>query len=197
MVRVTSDTFNRTRHESFNLYQKYQTTIHHDPPDDIDEFVDFLCKSPLQVRAIYYLQYSRYKLANSTIFTRFVLMPHSKFCVSFLSQTLFVSLSMSVYLTRNNVCLSFAVIFLRFIISRLLFGNDQFDQFIHDFLLLCSTSRLRMDHHADMDRFINNIGSTIVLLQWVSSIYYRNVSVPFISFTIRTSLFSHLAPTVH
>uniref|UniRef100_A0A6E8W067 Arginyl-tRNA--protein transferase 1 n=1 Tax=Anopheles coluzzii TaxID=1518534 RepID=A0A6E8W067_ANOCL len=40
--------FQESLHVSFNLYKKYQTAIHNDPPGAIEDYLDFLVKSPLK-----------------------------------------------------------------------------------------------------------------------------------------------------
>ncbi|XP_050070583.1 arginyl-tRNA--protein transferase 1 [Anopheles maculipalpis] len=40
--------FRESLHVSYALYQKYQTAIHKDPPGAIEEYLDFLVKSPLK-----------------------------------------------------------------------------------------------------------------------------------------------------
>lgn len=49
MVSVDSDAFQNSKHTEFDLYTNYQTKIHRDPPSDINEFIDFLCNSPIKV----------------------------------------------------------------------------------------------------------------------------------------------------
>uniref|UniRef100_A0A182JXW6 Arginyl-tRNA--protein transferase 1 n=1 Tax=Anopheles christyi TaxID=43041 RepID=A0A182JXW6_9DIPT len=40
--------FQESLHVSYNLYKKYQTAIHNDPPGAIEDYLDFLVKSPLK-----------------------------------------------------------------------------------------------------------------------------------------------------
>lgn len=35
---------------TFDLYVRYQTQVHNDPPVDMCEFNNFICKSPIKVR---------------------------------------------------------------------------------------------------------------------------------------------------
>lgn len=49
LVNVESDAFERSKNTAFTLYTKYQTQVHRDPPNDITEFLDFLCNSPIKV----------------------------------------------------------------------------------------------------------------------------------------------------
>lgn len=50
---MESDEFERSKNTAFELYTKYQTKVHHDPPSDLSEFVDFLCNSPIKVSQIF------------------------------------------------------------------------------------------------------------------------------------------------
>lgn len=49
LVNIESDAFKRSQNTAFDLYTKYQTIVHHEPPTDLNEFIDFLCNSPIQV----------------------------------------------------------------------------------------------------------------------------------------------------
>ncbi|XP_031630480.1 arginyl-tRNA--protein transferase 1 isoform X1 [Contarinia nasturtii] len=48
VVNVESDEFKRSQNTEFDLYMKYQTLVHRDPPTDLSEFLDFLCISPIK-----------------------------------------------------------------------------------------------------------------------------------------------------
>ncbi|XP_065090515.1 arginyl-tRNA--protein transferase 1 isoform X1 [Ochlerotatus camptorhynchus] len=48
IVCTSSNEFKRTKQISFGVYKKYQTEVHNDPPNSIEEYLDFLVKSPLQ-----------------------------------------------------------------------------------------------------------------------------------------------------
>lgn len=43
------ENFERTKQMTFDLYVRYQTQVHNDPPVDMVEFNNFLCKSPIRV----------------------------------------------------------------------------------------------------------------------------------------------------
>uniref|UniRef100_A0A182SNG7 Arginyl-tRNA--protein transferase 1 n=1 Tax=Anopheles maculatus TaxID=74869 RepID=A0A182SNG7_9DIPT len=45
--------FKESLHVSYALYKKYQTAIHKDPPGAIEEYLDFLVKSPLKVHFVF------------------------------------------------------------------------------------------------------------------------------------------------
>uniref|UniRef100_A0A182PVE7 Arginyl-tRNA--protein transferase 1 n=1 Tax=Anopheles epiroticus TaxID=199890 RepID=A0A182PVE7_9DIPT len=45
---TSGEKFQESLHVSYNLYKKYQTAIHNDPPGAIEEYLDFLVKSPLK-----------------------------------------------------------------------------------------------------------------------------------------------------
>lgn len=48
MIPVSSKQFPATLKESYELYERYQRTIHNDPPEGLMEYLGFLQRSPLQ-----------------------------------------------------------------------------------------------------------------------------------------------------
>ncbi|XP_059619910.1 arginyl-tRNA--protein transferase 1-like isoform X1 [Phlebotomus argentipes] len=50
LVCATSREFLSSVEREYELYQKYQTVIHREPPEDVDEFQSFLQHSPLQLK---------------------------------------------------------------------------------------------------------------------------------------------------
>uniref|UniRef100_A0A182LS19 Arginyl-tRNA--protein transferase 1 n=1 Tax=Anopheles culicifacies TaxID=139723 RepID=A0A182LS19_9DIPT len=53
MLLTSGAKFQESLHVSYNLYQKYQSAIHNDPPGAIEDYLDFLVKSPLKVLLAY------------------------------------------------------------------------------------------------------------------------------------------------
>lgn len=49
MVNVDGEEFKRTLPQSYELYQKYQIVIHHDPPKNMKAYQEHLQHSPLKV----------------------------------------------------------------------------------------------------------------------------------------------------
>lgn len=49
LINIESDEFECIKDTEFELYTRYQTKVHNDPPADRSEFNDFLCKSPIKV----------------------------------------------------------------------------------------------------------------------------------------------------
>lgn len=54
LVPVKSSHFLNSLRDTYALYQKYQTSIHKDPPTNVQEYLDFLQRSPLQVATAEY-----------------------------------------------------------------------------------------------------------------------------------------------
>lgn len=49
LVNIDDADFERTKQITFDLYVRYQTQIHNDPPADMSEFNNFICSSPIKV----------------------------------------------------------------------------------------------------------------------------------------------------
>ncbi|XP_061390961.1 arginyl-tRNA--protein transferase 1 [Musca vetustissima] len=49
MIHVRSEEFEKTLPQTYALYAKYQTHIHNDPPNAVQEYLDFLQRSPLKL----------------------------------------------------------------------------------------------------------------------------------------------------
>ncbi|XP_061401409.1 arginyl-tRNA--protein transferase 1-like [Musca vetustissima] len=49
MIHVRSEEFEKTLPQTYSLYAKYQTHIHNDPPNAVQEYLDFLQRSPLKL----------------------------------------------------------------------------------------------------------------------------------------------------
>lgn len=53
LINIDSEDFERTKEITFDLYRRYQTQIHNDPPADMCEFNNFLCSSPIKVSKVW------------------------------------------------------------------------------------------------------------------------------------------------
>lgn len=53
LVNVQSKSFANRAPVEFELFKKYQTIVHRDPPEHMDDYIEFLCASPLEVSAVY------------------------------------------------------------------------------------------------------------------------------------------------
>uniref|UniRef100_A0A182R8Z4 Arginyl-tRNA--protein transferase 1 n=1 Tax=Anopheles funestus TaxID=62324 RepID=A0A182R8Z4_ANOFN len=59
--------FQESLHVSYALYKKYQSAIHNDPPDAIEDYLDFLVKSPLKGSQEYGSYHQQYWLDDRLI----------------------------------------------------------------------------------------------------------------------------------
>ncbi|XP_052903163.1 arginyl-tRNA--protein transferase 1 isoform X1 [Anopheles moucheti] len=59
--------FRESLHVSYDLYKKYQTAIHNDPPGAIEDYLDFLVKSPLKDSQEYGTFHQQYWLDDRLI----------------------------------------------------------------------------------------------------------------------------------
>lgn len=50
LINIDDADFERTKQLTFDLYVRYQTQVHNDPPVDMCEFNNYICKSPIKVR---------------------------------------------------------------------------------------------------------------------------------------------------
>lgn len=53
ITHVKSKQFEDTLKQSYALYEKYQTLIHNDRPNNVHEYLEFLQRSPLKVDKSY------------------------------------------------------------------------------------------------------------------------------------------------
>lgn len=49
LINIDDESFKHTKQMTFDLYVRYQTQVHNDPPVDMCEFNNFICKSPIKV----------------------------------------------------------------------------------------------------------------------------------------------------
>lgn len=56
LINIESDEFKCNKDEEFQLYARYQTKVHNDPPADMSEFNDFLCRTPIKVSNVFDVQ---------------------------------------------------------------------------------------------------------------------------------------------
>lgn len=53
LVDIDDEKFADTFDATYDLYKKYQTIIHKDPPESMSDFKEFLCISPMKVAILF------------------------------------------------------------------------------------------------------------------------------------------------
>uniref|UniRef100_A0A182W893 Arginyl-tRNA--protein transferase 1 n=1 Tax=Anopheles minimus TaxID=112268 RepID=A0A182W893_9DIPT len=90
--------FQESLHVSYNLYKKYQTAIHNDPPGAIEDYLDFLVKSPLKGSEGYGTFHQQYWLDDRLIAVGVIdVLPHCVSSVYFFYDPEFNFLSLGTY----------------------------------------------------------------------------------------------------
>uniref|UniRef100_A0A182YE49 Arginyl-tRNA--protein transferase 1 n=1 Tax=Anopheles stephensi TaxID=30069 RepID=A0A182YE49_ANOST len=96
--------FKESLHDSYALYRKYQTAIHNDPPGAIEEYLDFLVKSPLKGAQGYGSFHQQYWLDDRLIAVGVIdVLPNCVSSVYFFYDPEFKFLSLGTYSSLREI----------------------------------------------------------------------------------------------